>query len=680
MIAPMKTDLAGLIRNVNVPKGQPLLPLLEAVVNSIQAIVAAKEPSGRIRIDIVREQASFTEDGSMIVGPVVGFEIHDNGVGLDDLNYDSFCTAYSSHKSSIGGKGMGRFTWPVVFQRVSVTTNFVCEGKLSRRCFDFNASFNADAHRHSTIAGESDSRGTTVVLGDPRPDRIGAFPSDPDLIAEEIVTHCFLLLKRSGAASIVLNDGDHSIDLNEYHRNYALERAVEHPLNLAGHPGTLTSVRLYTSKAGDNKLFLAGHGRSVLNQRLGTLIPNLRRSLVDVEGEAYVYHAFVESKILDDSVSPNRTDFTLPKTQHEATESGGLFPLPSIELIKEIAVDTITQELAEPLACLDAAKGAAVKAFIAERPEYRPLSKVTDEVLSSLPPEPSASEIEDALSQVLQRMKRTTRQETARILNEATAVDDDEADRQFERARSILDKVEDVQRSALAEYVINRKVALEFMDRCLAIDKETGRHRLEKILHKAIFPMRKESTQVFFESHNLWLVDERLAFHSYLASDMEIGKMEPVVGDSAIRPDLLLFDHAHVLTEGGDYHQLPSFTVFELKRPTHTDYRKDNPIEQAYDQVRAVRGKDYKTEDGRTVKLSSPLVPAYAFVLCTMTSEMERMAKNAGLRPTPDKDGYFGYNTDEELNVYIEVTSYEKLIRDAIRRNQAFFRKLGIDT
>jgi hypothetical protein len=49
-------------------------------------------------------------------------------------------------------------------------------------------------------------------------------------------------------------------------------------------------------------------------------------------------------------------------------------------------------------------------------------------------------------------------------------------------------------------------------------------------------------------------------------------------------------------------------------------------------------------------------------------------AKFAGLHITSDGEGYFGHNPDP--GAYIEVISFEKLLRDAKERNQVLFDKL----
>src|SRR3546814_1245243 len=92
-------------------------------MNSFQAIKDAELPaniSGQVTIEVERERTLFDAENPLIVG----FIVHDNGIGLDDRNFDSFNTAFSPRKSQIGGKGLGRFTWLKAFDQALVKSTF----------------------------------------------------------------------------------------------------------------------------------------------------------------------------------------------------------------------------------------------------------------------------------------------------------------------------------------------------------------------------------------------------------------------------------------------------------------------------------------------------------------------------------------------------------------------------
>jgi len=96
----IKIDLRNQVRQTNLPKWKPLLPVFEAVMNSFQAVKQAKpQGKGSISIDIDREKGLLVEDNP----PVIGFRIMDDGIGLTDDNFDSFNTAFSPQKIRIGG-------------------------------------------------------------------------------------------------------------------------------------------------------------------------------------------------------------------------------------------------------------------------------------------------------------------------------------------------------------------------------------------------------------------------------------------------------------------------------------------------------------------------------------------------------------------------------------------------
>lgn len=68
--------------------------------------------------------------------------------------------------------------------------------------------------------------------------------------------------------------------------------------------------------------------------------------------------------------------------------------------------------------------------------------------------------------------------------------------------------------------------------------------------------------------------------------------------------------------------------------------------------------------------------PFYAFILCTLTPQMEKLALGNDFTSTPDGQGYFHWHKHHK--VYTEIISYDKMIRDARNRNQVLFDKLNL--
>ena len=82
----MKTDVVGRLKNMSLAASKPLMPLYEAVVNSVQAIQDAKEKQGRIEIHILRDDMDLFNADEQNLSNIVGFEVVDNGIGFNDDN------------------------------------------------------------------------------------------------------------------------------------------------------------------------------------------------------------------------------------------------------------------------------------------------------------------------------------------------------------------------------------------------------------------------------------------------------------------------------------------------------------------------------------------------------------------------------------------------------------------
>src|SRR5215813_9635580 len=72
--------------------------------------------------------------------------------------------------------------------------------------------------------------------------------------------------------------------------------------------------------------------------------------------------------------------------------------------------------------------------------------------------------------------------------------------------------VQDQQRGILAEYVLLRKSVIDILDKYIGFREGTETHHLEEAVHKLVVPMRSDSAEMEITDHNLWLLDDRLAF------------------------------------------------------------------------------------------------------------------------------------------------------------------------
>ena len=61
--------------------------------------------------------------------------------------------------------------------------------------------------------------------------------------------------------------------------------------------------------------------------------------------------------------------------------------------------------------------------------------------------------------------------------------------------------------------------------------------------------MRTTSDDVPYEQQNLWIIDERLSYHGFLASDLPLDHINVLANDSESRPDMMIFDRALTFAE-----------------------------------------------------------------------------------------------------------------------------------
>jgi len=107
-------------------------PLVELVVNGIQAVEQKKEGNGLVEIEVLRNgQADLTDR----MEDVDGFIVKDNGIGFTKKNRDAFDTLYTDLKAQEGGKGFGRFTCLKYFERLNVVSTYEMDGNIRQRTF-----------------------------------------------------------------------------------------------------------------------------------------------------------------------------------------------------------------------------------------------------------------------------------------------------------------------------------------------------------------------------------------------------------------------------------------------------------------------------------------------------------------------------------------------------------------
>jgi len=246
------------------------------------------------------------------------------------------------------------------------------------------------------------------------------------------------------------------------------------------------------------------------------------------------------------------------------------------------------------------------------------------------------------------------------------------------RYEKFLTQFNEVGQIDLARYVVHRKTVIDLLDEFINIT-ESSKFRDEDIIHNIFFPIRSTSDEVLPEHQNLWLLDERLTYHSFLSSDKKFDKIKDLEVDSKERTDLLIYNDALAFSEDK---RAPhnSFTIVEFKKPQRNNFQdydaEKNPMEQCERYIDALLEGKVKDRTDRFIKVE-PNTPFYVYIVCDITPSLEKILRSREYIQTPDKLGYFTVKS-QYYKAYIEVLPFEKVLNDAQKRNRILFDKLGI--
>jgi hypothetical protein len=679
----MGASLPGRLRNTSLPKSRALLPLFEAVVNAIQATEDkqySRFEQPLIEVRIIRgQQMSFSFDSgpqSPYVEPVTGFAISDNGVGFDDKNMDSFKTLDSEHKSEKGCRGVGRLMWLKAFDEVQVNSCYLDDkGVLTERRFTFTA-----AKGISSVPlrpkNEQSHTGTSVQLLGFKAlyQQTAAKGTLP--IAKAILEHClWYFVRPDGVPKISVTDGSDSVDLKSLYDKSILASSKTKEIIVKGRKFDLTHLKLRPSSRQNPELNWCAANRLVFSENLSGKVPGLYGKLKDGTHE-FMYACFLQSEFLDISVRPERTGFGIPDTTEDALDSD----TPSMTDIRSAVLTAVGQHLHDSLQeVLDRGRERVENYVNNKAPRYRPIIRYIADDKLSIDPAIGERDLELQLHRHLADFDEELIAEGRKALEEQ----DMESEEYNDKLKSYLAKVDDVKKSDLAAYVSRRRLILDLLAKMIKADRD-GRYVREDMIHNLIMPMRTTSDDPSNTSSNLWIIDERLAFHSYLASDKTIRSMPFTGSESTREPDIVMFNVHDGVHDGpflaSEEKRAPfaSIVVVEIKRPMRNDAgdREDkDPVSQALQYLNEVRNGNVTTAAGRPIP-NPDQIPGFCYIIADLTPTVHVRCKMANLRITPDGLSYFGYN--ESFGAYIEVISFDLLLRAAHQRNRAFFDQLGL--
>ncbi|EOX4959304.1 hypothetical protein J4H64_23120 [Vibrio alginolyticus] len=662
----MITDVAGKVGNLKLKPSERLIPLFEAIVNSIQA----SGSKGRVEVEVIRQRTQMSLDQeSDQLQEVESFKITDFGIGFNAENIQSFKTADSTFKAQLGCKGVGRFTWLKVFESVSVDSIYIENKEYYKAEFDFSIE-DPDLNSLKVTPYVGDKKCITqVTLLNAKAPYQGRLPIQLESYADAIIEHCIMYFLENKIESLIVKDNTGSkIELVDYFNKFYGNDIRTVNFTVGGNDFISYYVKSYKNQR-IHKIHFCANTRSVTEYKPSDYISNIPEYFLDQERGKFRYSIYVTSPYLDENVNQERTEFSILKSEDYLDEER-----PAIEtVIGELLIqcDSVFAEFLAPMIEQHLSRVSEYVEHVGY--EYRSLLKHRPDWIKLIKIGISDDDLDVELHKLLRDFEVELKSEAKLIkktLKESKTLSSSEYKDSYKK---YAEAINDVGKSNLAKYVIHRKSIVDILELSLEI-RDDDKYALENAVHDIIMPLSSTNDDVTNQSQNLWLIDERMSFNTLLASDKPFSSITNIEDNR--RPDILIFNNPIVF--GDDDRRPNTATIIEFKRPMRDDYTaEENPIEQVMNYAKKLRNsKNLKNRKGRHINLDST-VPIYCYVVCDLTDSIREQASDRNFIPTPDNEGYIWYHG--VYNVYFEIISFEKVLSDAKKRNSVLFKTLNID-
>jgi hypothetical protein len=625
-----------------------LLPIFEAISNAIHGVEQRfKEDASRQGRVIVRFQ-NASDPTKMLVS------VCDNGAGLDDTNYRSFLTPFSGLKLDRKGRGFGRFIAFKVFHRVLYSSRHESAGHEVDRTFRFNIYGDREIVHFDGIP-DFKGTGVCVEFDELKDNWVEIVRSLSGLgVADEIAHHFFPEFLRGELPQIKLEYDEERIDLVsrfstifKHHGSGIITIAIDNVTETLSY--SLSRVPR-GRRFNQNSLLFTAAGRVVgvprdLSQKLG------RSFFVDADDNKYIIIATVSGDAFDKRLNDSRTSLDIsPKTvedivsliaaQIEGKEGD------QVKLIKAEQRNELANALVENPILRTGLRGMTLEEYVRTKPN----SWGADQFVSDL---------------ALRRYRESN------SLSVSIATASSNRDAYYDHIKELVAKLDVERKDALAEYVVHRRKIISLIEAARRYDT-VGRISPEDTLHDLVFRRYSDNTSKAYFDHNLWLVDDALAFCPYISSDRTLHGGLRKKGDKVT--DLLFYDDSLILGDNDG----SSVVIVEFKKPGRNDYvfgpPKTDPVMQVVETLeKAISTGGITKEDGSHFSFAQ-VTRRFAYVIADLTPSLIKVLKRHDFKNDWNPKVWFRYRDTEAMGVYIY--GYDTMIENAKKRNAAFFSVL----
>ena len=593
--------------------------------------------------------------------------VTDNGNGFDYANLSAFLTPLTGNKYERGGKGFGRFMAFKVYSRVFYSSGQKQpDGMLTKGCYRYDPFSNDDnlivVEETDGAGAHTHDRGVTVLMRSPKTDFEDYFALEGkerkhNHTAEDIVSAVldhFLIefIQKKVPKHFVLTIQGATFNLYKYfHESLAVggSRKEEIVIGTEAVEFTFDYFKVGEEHAKKHRLYFYANNRAA--SELESISSGLNSNpFTEMKGEdefRYYYLVAVSSEFFKSSQSRDRITNLHGKIDYNKTKKS----------IKDHLIAIAKAHILNLEQTYTSGRRSKMKEQVDHLIAIDPLlrrglgGKTSEEFVKKR----GITETREQLAQDL-FVERFRQKFDFTKLSEETSVED--------LVRLVRDKIPEDAKEALAVYVAYRNNVIQVFRQLL--NKDDDGLATEDKVHKLIYPRYRDSEQIDYASHNLWLIDDDLAYARYISSDR-------IPEGNARRKG----EFAHDLLINND----DELMIVEMKRPQKKDYDgtkeadTKNPVDQLKNQVLDIRERGKViTSGGREIAIDDTSM-VRGYILADWNDKLERYLKTEDFIRT-NFGGQMAYRYYRELNLIIEVLAFDRLIDRASNRNEAFVSML----
>jgi hypothetical protein len=683
----MRHSFSGRVRNFNLPPtaANCMMPVYEAVTNALYAI-QERYPStwaddGIVTIEVPRNRPSGNDCEQLAHQQVTGFVVTDNGVGLRDDLFGHFCELDTEYRADKKGRGIGRLSWIKVFMGAEVVSIFERDTLRIERSFTFKLSNERpfDAYEEA-VQPEAAASGTIVRLADFRDVYRAKAYIDPEDIRNSVLAHFIALFAQPKRLKIDLRDEGTTTNLSDLFFDSIV--SDKKPIEVAigdQHSASMLHILMPKKLAPiGNSLIYCAADRSVVTKPISEVIG--LKVLPNEEHGPLIYIGLISGPLFDGALNHERTGFDFGDVD--------------FEVVNKQLVDAAMAFLDPYLAVPRQRNRDMLNKLLESNPLYASAIDDVDAYAAGMPLNWDETRLVQDVALRRHRASKALFKQIEKLETNTASMSNEDFSA---HVKKIASELGDTEKSALAQYVVERRWVIELLKERRKIDRSTTKHASENIVHEVFCPLGVSSDVLDYDDHNLWLIDDRLAYYTYITSDRSIrsfaqdatapgaDELERRTSLQSIgaysdggEPDLAIFRRPMLFRRDNT---LDPAVIVEFKSPGKTTYSgapNDNPVWQIRKYVKSLLGKTCYTYSGERITDLNKGVPFLCFLIAEPSEQLyELLAQHMIHKPTPDGEGRFAYLDD--LNAYFEFIPYDQVLKNATLRNEAFFKRLKIE-